>query len=76
LKIRKEYLMSEQEINQDNIIETIFKKFDADNSGGLDLEEMVDLFKDNNVYLKQSTLKEMFQSDEFTLDGFKALINS
>ncbi len=44
--------MSEQEINQDNIIETIFKKFDADNSGGLDLEEMVDLFKDNHVNLK------------------------
>lgn len=44
--------MSEQEINQDNIIETIFKKFDTDNSGGLDLEEMVDLFKDNQIYLK------------------------
>ena len=44
--------MSEQEINQDYIIEAIFKKFDVDNSGGLDLDEMVDLFKDNHVHLK------------------------
>jgi len=43
--VKKEYLMSEQEIRQNEIIETIFTKFDTDGSGSLDLKELVGLFK-------------------------------
>ena len=38
-EISKKYLMSEQEIKQNEIIEAIFKKFDSDGSGALDIEE-------------------------------------
>lgn len=44
-QIKKQYLMSEQEINQDAIIELLFTKFDEDGSGALDSGEIVDLFK-------------------------------
>ena len=37
--------MSEQQIKQDEIIEAIFKKFDSDGSGSLDINECIDLFK-------------------------------
>ena len=39
--------MSDAEIKQNEIIETIFKKFDADGSGALDINELMDLFKQN-----------------------------
>ena len=56
-QIKKKYLMSEQEMKQDVIIETIFNKFDSDGSGALDLGELVDLFKQNKVTLDKETVK-------------------
>ncbi len=61
---------------QNEIIEAIFKKFDQDGSGSLDLGELVDLFKQNKVRLDKDTVKLMFQGNEFTLQKFKAIINS
>ena len=58
------------------MIEAIFKKFDADGSGGLDIDEILDLFKQNKVNLDRDTVKKMFQADEFTLAKFKAIIDS
>lgn len=69
--VKKEYLMSEQEIRQNEIIETIFTKFDTDGSGSLDLGELVGLFKQNMVNLDKDVVKAMFQNDEFTLKNFK-----
>ncbi len=54
----------------------IFAKFDTDGSGALDMEELVDLFKQNKIKLSRSTVKEMFQGDEFTLEKFKSIISS
>ena len=71
-----QYLMSEQERKQDGIIAMIFAKFDTDGSGALDMEELVDLFKQNKIKLSRSTVKEMFQGDEFTLEKFKSIISS
>jgi|TARA_B110000285_G_C14502656_1_gene328808 Ca2+-binding EF-hand superfamily protein len=59
--------MSEQERKQDELIAMIFAKFDSDGSGALDLNELVDLFKQNKVKLDKPTVKLMFQGDEFTL---------
>ena len=39
--IKKEYLMSKQEMRQEEIIESIFKNFDTDGSGSLTNDEMV-----------------------------------
>ena len=68
--------MSDQEIRQNEIIETIFRKFDQDGSGSLDINELVDLFKQNKVKLDKDTVKLMFQGNRFTLQKFKAIINS
>ena len=75
-RVKKQYLMSEQEIKQNEIIEAIFVKFDVDGSGSLDLGELIDLFKQNKVRLEKDTIRQMFQGDEFTLQKFKAIINS
>jgi len=74
--VKKQYLMSTQEIKQNEIIEQIFTKFDSDGSGSLDINELVDLFRQNKVRLDKDTVKTMFQADEFTLQKFKAIINS
>jgi hypothetical protein len=33
------------------MIEAIFKKFDSDGSGALDIDELVDLFKQNKIFI-------------------------
>lgn len=76
IHVKKQYLMSEQEIRQDQIIETIFKNFDNDNSGSLDIGELIDLFRENNIVLDRETVRDMFNGNEFTLKKFKAIVNS
>ena len=49
--VKPQYLMSDQERKQDEIIAMIFAKFDCDGSGNLDLNELVDLFRQNQVNL-------------------------
>ena len=39
------------------MIEAIFKKFDSDGSGGLDIDELVELFSQNDVNLDKETIK-------------------
>lgn len=36
----------------------------------------MDLFKQNKINFDKDTIKQMFACDEFTLDSFKAIINS
>jgi Ca2+-binding EF-hand superfamily protein len=59
--------MSEKEIKQDEIIESIFKKFDSDGSGSLDLQECVDLFASNLVKLDPEIVKKLLGGEEFSL---------
>lgn len=55
--IRTQYLMSDQEIKQGEIIEAIFKNFDSDGSGSLDINELVELFRANGVILDKDTVR-------------------
>lgn len=57
-------------------MEQIFKKFDSDGSGALDLGELVDLFKQNKIHLDKEVVRQMFSGDEFTLEKFKLMINN
>jgi len=63
--------MSDQELKQDEIIQSFFSRFDTDGSGALDLNELTDLFKQNKLKIDKKTVKEMFQGSEFTLNKFK-----
>jgi Ca2+-binding EF-hand superfamily protein len=74
--VKRQYLMSEQEMKQAEIIEAIFIKFDTDGSGSLDINECVDLFKQNSVDLSPEIIKNLLGGDEFTLQKFKAIISS
>ena len=68
--------MSDQEIKQNHVIECLFKNFDADGSGSLDIQEIIDLFKENQIRLDKETIKAMFQGEEFTLEKFKDINNN
>ena len=74
--IKKQYLMSDQEIKQNEIMEQIFKKFDTDGSGSLDLGELVDLFRQNKIYLDNEVVKKMFNGESFSLEKFKSMIDN
>lgn len=54
--------MSEDQALQNEKMERLFKKFDTDGSGALDINELVELFADNSVELDKDTLKAMFNN--------------
>lgn len=55
--IRTQYLMTEQEVKQGEVIEAIFRNFDSDGSGSLDINELVELFRTNGVVLDKETVR-------------------
>ena len=74
--IRTQYLMSEQEMKQGQVIEAIFKNFDSDGSGSLDIGELVELFHSNGVDLDKDTVRQIFHGNHFDLQKFKAMMDS
>ncbi|CDW84530.1 UNKNOWN [Stylonychia lemnae] len=51
-------------------------KFDADGSGALDIDELSELFLENDIGIDKETLKAMFNNQNFTLRNFKNINNS
>lgn len=51
-------------------MEKLFKKFDSDGSGALDVNEIYDLFQENSIEIDKETLKIMFNNQKFTLRNF------
>eukprot|EP00347_Sterkiella_histriomuscorum_P005164 403357651 len=74
--IKPKYLMNEDQVNQNEMMERLFKKFDGDGSGALDINELYELFQDNSVDIDRETLKAMFSNQKFTLRNFKNINNS
>ena len=72
----QKYLMSEDEIKQTQMIESIFKKFDKDGTGSLDTNELQDLFKEVNLYFDRETIRKLFGGNSFTLQKFKEILKS
>ena len=54
--------MNKREVIQNEKIEKLFTKFDADGSGALDQDELHQLFKDNEVNINKDTIKAMFNN--------------
>lgn len=44
-------------------INQLFAKFDVDNSGALDVNELVDLYNVNNVMVDEMMIKQMYGGD-------------
>lgn len=57
-------------------MDKLFKKFDSDGSGALDVNELVELFADNSVEVDKETIKTMFNNQKFTLRNFKSINES
>lgn len=57
-------------------MDKLFKKFDSDDSGALDVNELVELFADNSVEVDKETIKTMFDNQKFTLKNFKSINES
>lgn len=74
--IRRQYLMSDQEVKQGEVIETIFQNFDSDGSGSLDINELTELFRQNGINLDKETVRKMFQGNKFNLQKFKSMMGS
>ena len=68
--------MSEQEMKQGEIIEAIFNNFDCDGSGSLDINELVELFRQNGINLDKFTVRQMFMGNHFNLQKFKSMMDS
>ena len=58
-------------MRQKKQIEALFYKFDADGSGGLDAQELVELYNQNGVAVDETIINKLFGDDiNFTLDRF------
>ena len=69
--------MTLDEIQQDKQTRYLFDKFDADNSGGLDNEELSQLFNEFHIDVDDEMVEKMFGKDNhFTLDSFLKMNNS
>ena len=57
---RPEYLQSLENMRRNKDILQIFKKFDEDGSGSLEMEEISKLFTSNGIYLGKKNTKKFF----------------
>ncbi len=57
-------------------MERLFKKFDTDGSGALDITELYDLFQENSVEIDKDIIRNMFNNQKFTLRNFKNINSS
>ena len=70
------YRVTPSEYNKHIMLEKIFNKFDCDNNHSLDQQEVKSLFRENNINISNSSIKQMFaivgrNSGSITLDEFK-----
>ena len=68
--------MTEAEVKQNEKMNKLFERFDTDGSGALDMNEIFELFRQNEVELDMDTIKFMFNNQQFTLQNFKNINNS
>ena len=78
----KDYLMNQEELIQNNNIESLFRKFDTDHSNGLDMQELFKMFKENGINLHRKIIKELFRQADadgngaITLQEFKQIMTN
>ena len=56
-----QYLNNPTELNQHKAIENVFKKLDEDNSNSLDIDEVNQMFINNNISITYDQLKVWFE---------------
>ena len=59
-EIKEKYYKAQTKIRGDAQIAEMFDKLDADGSGGIDMDEMTDLFIENGLHMSKEDIAEMF----------------
>lgn len=59
-KANETYLHSLEKIKQNKFMDELFEQFDLDGSGTLDLQEMAELFNNNQIYVDMEQIKLLF----------------
>lgn len=60
LKAKLRYLFFPEELNKHCEINDLFRGFDADGSGTIDPSELVNMFKDNGIFLSKEQIEAIF----------------
>lgn len=53
LKVNQNYLYDTEELVQLKVTKNLFEKFDSDNSGSLDCQELTDLYHKNHINITE-----------------------
>jgi Ca2+-binding EF-hand superfamily protein len=59
-KVSDSYIYSADEIIKNQWMKYLFDKFDFDNSGALDSNELTELYNRNEVYLQEKDIVNMY----------------
>ncbi len=75
-------MLTDEELRQTLAIETLFIRFDSDQSGTLEMDELLQMFKSNHINVSRKIIKELFHfadadnSGTISLEEFKALLSN
>ncbi|CDW80651.1 ef hand family protein [Stylonychia lemnae] len=79
-RAKKEYILTDHQIKDTLAMETLFIRFDEDNSGTLELKELIKMFRENQINISDKIIRELFRfadqdhSGTLTLEEFKSLL--
>ncbi|EAR97473.2 EF-hand protein (macronuclear) [Tetrahymena thermophila SB210] len=67
-KAKKQYLFFPDELHKHYEINELFRGFDADHSEGIDIQELINMFKDNKINLDRQDVDSIFKIIDFNGD--------
>eukprot|EP00347_Sterkiella_histriomuscorum_P002215 403369028 len=81
-RAKKEYILNSAQIKETLAMETLFIRFDKDKSGTLEMQELINMFRENQINISEKIIRELFRfadedlSGTLTLDEFKSLLTN
>lgn len=54
-------MLNDKELRTHLAMEALFLRFDTDKSGTLEVQEMLDMFKENQIEIRSYIIKELFK---------------
>lgn len=68
-KAKKQYLFFPEELHKHYEINELFRGFDTNQSEGIDIRELVSMFKDNKINLDKNDVEAIFKIIDFNGDN-------
>lgn len=79
-KASHNYLYKDQELKRCEDIVDIFRKFDTDKSGSIELDELFEMFRSNDIRVTKPQIRQLFRvvdkngSGDLSIEEFKRMI--